>query len=60
MDKGQSVCATLSQSHYTSLLNEVQKNGIVSAISNRIKGTFTESAKKDVKAMQEIAERNGF
>ncbi len=60
MDSRQSVCATLSQSHYASLVNEVQKNGIESATNNRMKGASTENVEKDVKAMQEIVERGGI
>ena len=61
MNSGQSesVCATLSRSHYLYLLNEVKKNGIVSAISNRTKGVSTKSVERDVMAMREIDDRNG-
>jgi len=61
MDDGQqSVCATLSRSHYLALLREVQTSGIKSAVSNRTNGDSTESTKKDIRAMQEIDERGGF
>jgi len=57
MESRQSECATLSQPHYAYLANEVQKNGLESAISNRTNGIFplTESAKRDIEVMREIA-----
>lgn len=56
----ESVCATLPRSHYASLFNEVRKNGVEKAISNRMNGVSTENVERDVKAMREIADRNGF
>jgi len=58
--QSESVCATLSQPHYLYLVNEVQKNGLEKAVGNRTNGASTENAIKDVRAMQEIVERNGF
>ena len=69
MDKGQSVCATIPMSQYSSLSREVERNGR-SAINNRMNHAAlsrqngniktAERAEAEAEIMRTIAARRGF